>query len=242
MSDEVRAPTRSKSLTEGASRFLASAEIDPRLFAMIVALVVIWLVLNVLTDGIFLTPRNLFNLAVQSSVVGIMATGMVFVIVARNIDLSVGSVLGFIGMFVAFLQVDVFPIEAAWNWPLTIIIGLAVGALVGTWQGYWIAYRGVPAFVVTLGGLLIFRGAAFLITDGRTVAPLNPTYQLLGGGIDGSIGALWSWILGIVAVVIVVVMSLRSRAKRQRFGFKSNRSCHSLKAFSKSMCVPTTLV
>lgn len=219
MSEGVRTPARSKPLTDGASRLLAATEVDPRLLAMIGALAVIWLVLNVLTGGIFLTPRNLFNLAVQSSVVGVMATGMVFVIVARNIDLSVGSVLGFVGMFVAFLQVDIFPIDAAWNWPLTIVLGIMVGALVGTWQGYWIAYRGVPAFVVTLGGLLIFRGGAFLITDGRTIAPLNQSYQLLGGGIDGSIGALWSWILGLLAVAAVVVMSTRARAKRKRFGF-----------------------
>ena len=219
MSEGVRTSARPKALTDGASRLLAATEMDPRLLAMIAALVIIWLVLNVLTGGIFLTPRNLFNLAVQSSVVGVMATGMVFVIVARNIDLSVGSVLGFVGMFVAFLQVDVFPIDAAWNWPLTIVLGIAVGALVGTWQGYWIAYRAVPAFVVTLGGLLIFRGGAFLITSGRTVAPLNQSYQLLGGGIDGSIGALWSWILGLVAVAAVIVMSTRARAKRQKFGF-----------------------
>src|SRR3546814_6337659 len=100
---------------------------------------------------------------------------MVFFVVARNIDLSVGSVLGFVGMSMAFLQVEVFPLGAAWNWPLSIACGLALGALVGLWQGLWVAYGGVPAFVVTLGGLLIFRGAAFEITHGRTVAPLDPT-------------------------------------------------------------------
>jgi len=193
--------------------------IDARMLAMLAALLVIWLVFAVLTDGIFLTPRNLYNLAVQSTVVGIMATGMVLVIVARHIDLSVGSVLGFTGMVIATLQVEVFPLGAPWNWPLTILIGLGMGALVGCWQGYWVAYRGVPAFVVTLAGLLMFRGGAWLVTEGRTVAPLDPTYQLLGGGIAGSIGATWSWIVGIVAIAALAGLLWRARRSRQRHGF-----------------------
>jgi D-xylose transport system permease protein len=148
-----------------------------------------------------------------------MATGMVLVIVAGHIDLSVGSVLGFVGMSIAFLQVEVLPLGAAWNWPLTIVFGLALGALVGLWQGLWVAHGGVPAFVVTLGGLLLFRGGAFEITDGRTVAPLDPVYQLLGGGIDGSIGATASWTLGLIAVAAVVFLSVKARAKRARYGF-----------------------
>jgi D-xylose transport system permease protein len=214
---EAAAPTALRlGVVEQFSRLTG---LDTRLLAMLGALVVIWLVLDFLSGGLFLTPRNLFNLAVQGSAVGIMATGMVLVIVARHIDLSVGSVLGFIGMSIAFLQVEVFPLGAAWNWPLTIVAGLGLGALVGLWQGAWVAYGGVPAFVVTLGGLLIFRGGAFEITDGRTVAPLDPVYQLLGGGIDGSIGATPSWVLGLIAVAAVVFFSLKARAKRARYGF-----------------------
>ncbi len=204
---------------QATSRLVRATEIDTRTLAMLAAMVIIWLVLNFLTGGIFLTARNLYNLTVQSSVVGIMATGMVLVIVARHIDLSVGSVLGFTGMMIAFLQVEVFALGAAWNWPLTIVFGVTLGAVIGLWQGYWIAYRAVPAFVVTLAGLLMFRGGAFLVTEGRTVAPLDPTYQLLGGGIHGSIGATWSWILGILAIAAVVLISLHSRAKRRKFGF-----------------------
>ncbi len=202
-----------------AERFFRVAELDTRMLAMAAALIVIWVAFDLLTGGIFLTARNLFNLAVQSSVVGIMATGMVLVIVARHIDLSVGSVLGFTGMVIAFLQVEVFPIGSAWGWPLAIVAGLAVGAIVGAWQGVWVAYGGVPAFVVTLGGLLMFRGATWLVTQGRTVAPLDPTYQLLGGGIDGSIGATWSWILGVAAIAALGWWSLSARRKRARYGF-----------------------
>ena len=89
-----------------------------------------------------------------------------------------------------------------------------VGAVIGCWQGYWIAYRGVPAFVVTLAGLLMFRGGAWLITEGRTVAPMNPTYQLLGGGINGSIGETWSWIVGIAAIAVLAWTTVRGRRSR----------------------------
>ncbi len=191
------------------------------MLAMIGALLVIWVVFSILTDGIFLTPRNLYNLAVQSTVVGVLATGMVLVIVARHIDLSVGSVLGFTGMVIAYFQVEIFPIGTAWNWPLTILIGLAVGGIIGCWQGYWVAYRGLPAFVVTLAGLLMFRGAAWMVTRGRTVAPMDPTYQLLGGGIDGSIGESWSWIVGFLAIAALGWATWRSRRSRKAHGFSA---------------------
>jgi len=201
-------------------RLSSELEIDTRMLAMIGALIIIWVVLTVLTNGIFFTARNLYNLAVQTSVVGIMATGMVLVIVARHIDLSVGSLMGFTGMVIAYLQVHVFTLGAAWNWPLTVLCGLTLGAVVGLWQGWWVAYRGVPAFVVTLGGLLIFRGGAYLVTDGRTVAPMDKTYQLLGGGINGSIGATWSWVFGLACILLMILGTFRSRARRKKYGFK----------------------
>jgi D-xylose transport system permease protein len=202
------------------SHYLRQADVDHRMLGMIVALLVIWVTLNIMTDGIFFTARNMYNLAVQSSVVGIMATGMVLVIVCRHIDLSVGSLLGFTGMVIAFLQVEVFPLGAGWNWPLTILCGLVLGAVVGLWQGWWIAYRGVPSFVTTLAGLLIFRGAAYLVTDGRTVAPMDKTYQILGGGIDGSIGATWSWILAGVAIAWMLIHTCMTYRTCRKYGFK----------------------
>ena len=202
------------------SRLLRRVDIDNRMLAMIIALLVIWVALNIMTGGIFFTARNMYNLAVQSSVVGIMATGMVLVIVCRHIDLSVGSLLGFTGMVIAYLQVHVFPLGAAWNWPLTILCGLALGGLVGLWQGWWISYRGVPSFVTTLAGLLMFRGAAYLVTDGRTVAPMDKTYQILGGGIDGSIGATWSWILAGVAIAWMLTNTIMVRRSCRKYGFK----------------------
>ena len=201
-------------------RVSCELEIDTRMLAMIGALLIIWFTLNFLTDGIFFTARNLYNLAVQTSVVGIMATGMVLVIVARHIDLSVGSVMGFVGMVIAYLQVHQFTLGAAWNWPTTVLCGLLLGAAIGLWQGWWVAYRGVPAFVVTLGGLLVFRGAAYLVTDGRTVAPMDKTYQLLGGGIHGSIGETWSWVFGGICIVLMIFSAYRSRCRRKKYNCK----------------------
>jgi D-xylose transport system permease protein len=114
----------------------------------------------------------------------------------------------------------VFPLGAVWNWPLTILCGLALGGLVGLWQGWWISYRGIPSFVATLAGLLMFRGAAYLVTDGRTVAPMDKTYQILGGGIDGSIGATWSWILAGVAIAWMLTNTIMVRRSCLKYGFK----------------------
>lgn len=196
--------------------WLARAELNPRSLGMWLALAGVWIGLHLLTEGTFLSARNLYNLAVQSSVVAVMATGMVLVIVTRHIDLAVGSVLGFTGMALAVLQVHVLPVEAAWSWPLSIGAALVLGAAIGAWNGYWVAFRGIPAFVVTLAGLLIFRGGAYLLTDGQTVAPLAAEFQRLGGGIEGSIGATWSWALAAAGIVGWTALRLRARADAAR--------------------------
>ena len=202
------------------SRALREAELSPRTLSMIAALALIWVGLDLATGGLFLTPRNLTNLAVQTSAVGVMACGMVLVIVARHIDLSVGSVLGVTGMVIATLQV-----EAGVPWPATLAVGLALGAAIGVWHGVWVAYAGLPAFVVTLAGLLIFRGAAWLVTDGRTVAPLDPGYQILGGGLHGSIGGAWTWGLAAGSVGVLAAGLAAGRRRRVRSGTeKSNKT------------------
>lgn len=177
---------------------------DPRFSSMVLVLLAVWVGLALLTDGIFLTPRNLYNLSIQTCVVGVMACGMVYLIVARQIDLSVGSLLAFTGMLIAFSQAKVFPLDAGWGWPLSIVIGVLAGLVIGAFQGWWVAYRQVPAFVITLAGYLMYRGAAFLVADGQTIAPLNPTFQLLGGGLEGSIGVVASGALGLLACAGVI--------------------------------------
>jgi len=202
------------------SDLMKTLGISPRFFSMIAALAIIWIILNILTDGTFLTGRNLYNLAVQSSVVGIMSTGMVLIIVARHIDLSVGSLLGFSGMVLAIFQVNILNPDSEYQWIFSVFACLAVGGLAGMFQGYWVAYRGVPAFIITLAGLLMFRGASFEVADGKTIAPMSEVFQLLGGGVNGAIGASWSWALGLIAILVLVASTYLSRRRRKEFDFQ----------------------
>ena len=197
--------------------------IDLRLLGMIGALVLLWIIFDIFTGGRFLTPRNLFNLSVQTASVGVMATGMVFVIVTRNIDLSVGSLLGFTGMLMGTLQLDILPQFLGFGhpsiWMITLVAGLLFGTMVGAFQGWIIGYLTVPAFIVTLGGLLVWRGAAWWVTRGQTVAPLDETFRMFGGGVEGTLGAQLSWIVGIVATVAAVVVMVLSRRRKATHGF-----------------------
>jgi D-xylose transport system permease protein len=205
------------------ARFLKTTELDTRMLGMVFALALIWIAFHILSGGLFLTPRNLWNLSVQSSSVAIMATGMVLIIVTRNIDLSIGSMLGFIGMVMGVIQVDALPkflgFEHPATWIVTLVAGLVLGLLLGALQGVLIAYLGIPSFIVTLGGLLVWRGAAWWVTHGQTVAPLDTTFKLMGGGPEGSIGAAWSWTLGLIACAAVAAVLALGRARRKQFQF-----------------------
>jgi len=199
---------------------LEKAGFDARFSALVLALAAIWLGLTWATDGVFLSPRNLYNLSIQTCVTAIMACGMVYLIVARQIDLSVGSLMACTGMLVAWTQTNWLGIDGSLGWIVSIFVGLLAGVAVGVFQGWWVAYRGVPAFVVTLAGYLMYRGAAFLVADGQTLAPLSDDFQRLGGGLQGSIGPLWSWLLGGVACALLVMRTVGARRSRVRYGAK----------------------
>ncbi|WP_265517664.1 sugar ABC transporter permease [Nitratireductor luteus] len=220
---EVQGQGASASSSSAARRFLKATELDTRMLGMLGALTVIWLGFHFLSDGLFLTPRNLWNLSVQSASIAIMSTGMVLVIVTRNIDLSVGSLLGFIGMVMGVTQTEFLPDLLGFGhpatWVLALGMGILVGAVIGAVQGYIIAFLGVPAFIVTLGGLLVWRGAAWWVTSGRTVAPMDTTFRLIGGGPQGAIGSTWSWIVGLIACAALVVSLVVSRNQRRKFHF-----------------------
>ena len=210
---------------------LASTEIDTRLFGMVLALAVIWLGFHGLSGGDFLTARNLWNLSVQSASIAIMATGMVLIIVSRNIDLSVGSLLGFLGYTMALVQTDglisVFGLDlsitsftdTSYGWLIALAVGVVVGAVIGAIQGYIVAYVGVPAFIVSLGGFLVWRALIFRAGDkqGQTLAPLDENFQLIGGGPKGSLGEWKSWLLVLVACAGIAVSLSLSRRRRRRF-------------------------
>jgi D-xylose transport system permease protein len=205
------------------SRFIHATELDTRLLGMIGALLLIWIGFDIISGGLFLTPRNLWNLSVQTSSVAVMATGMVLVIVTRNIDLSVGSILGFSGMVMGVMQAEILPQYFGFNhpaiWILTLAIGICVGGTIGLLQGSIIAFLNVPSFIVTLGGLLVWRGGTWFITSGRTVAPMDSTFRLMGGGTAGSIGTTASWAIAALACVLIVVALTNARRQRLRFGF-----------------------
>jgi D-xylose transport system permease protein len=191
---------------------------------MVLALVAIILGFAWLTDGRFLQPINLLTMSVQATSVAIIATGMVLVIVSRNIDLSVGSVAGVVGMTYALLMVQVFPstigADTSYGWLLALAGGLAVGALIGAFQGFIIAYIGVPSFVVTLGGLLAFRGVVWVISNGgQTQAGIDREFSIMGGGPQGSLGGPLSWALGIGICIAVVALLAYGRRQRRRFNF-----------------------
>lgn len=192
---------------------------------MIAALVIIWLVFNILSNGLFLSARNLWNLSVQSAAVAIMTTGMVLIIVSRNIDLSIGSILVFVAMIMGLLQTEWIPslmgsgYDPSFVWIVVVLVGIALGALIGGLQGFLVAFIGIPSFIVTLGGLLVWRGAAFQLARGRTIAPLDSTFQLLGGGPKGSLGESLSWIVAAIAIIAIVYGLLSGRRRRRRYGF-----------------------
>ncbi|MFZ9705090.1 MAG: sugar ABC transporter permease [Ilumatobacteraceae bacterium] len=203
---------------------LASTEIDTRLAGMIAALIVIWVGFHVLSDGAFLTSRNLWNLSVQSASIAIMATGMVLIIVSRNIDLSVGSLLGFLGYVMAVAQARWIPeqlglgFDQPYTWAIALAIGIVLGAAIGAVQGAVVAYGGVPAFIVTLGGFLVWRGMIFRMGEqGKTISPLDTNFQLLGGGPNGSLGEGRSWILAVLGCVGAVFSVWLARRRRQRY-------------------------
>ena len=213
----------SQSSVGALRRFLNATELDTRMLGMLGALAVIWIGFHIGSGGVFLTARNLWNLSVQTSSIAVMSTGMVLVIVTRNIDLSVGSMLGFIGMMMGVTQAELLPQLIGYDhgatWIIALVVGVLIGALIGALQGYVIAYLGVPAFIVTLGGLLAWRGAAWWVTSGRTVAPMDSTFRLIGGGTAGSVGATATWIVAGLACAAIVALIANGRRQRLRFGF-----------------------
>ena len=204
---------------------IAQTEIDLRLFGMLLALGLILLTFNILSGGKFFQPTNMVTLAVQASGIAIIATGMVLVIVSRNIDLSVGSLVGLIAMTYALLMTDVMPRilgmgpDFPFRWLIALGLGILLGAGVGALQGYIIAYVGVPSFIVTLGGLLSIRGAIWYMSNGAAVSGLDPIFQLIGGGAKGSVGGTLTWVLGVVGCLAIIALLLNGRRQRRHFGF-----------------------
>ena len=185
-------------------------------YGMLVALVVIMAFFQIWTGGVLLKPLNLTNLFLQNSYIIIMALGMLLVIVCGHIDLSVGSVVGFIGALAAVMMVS-------YDLPVLVAVPacLITGALIGAAQGYWIAYWKIPSFVVTLAGMLVFRGLTLALLEGQSIGPFPKSFQALSSGfIPDPFGLdfrLLSLLLGIAIGCGMIVFGLRGRAKQARF-------------------------
>jgi putative multiple sugar transport system permease protein len=189
-----------------------------RQYGMMIALGALIVLFEVLTKGLFLQPRNVTSLLVQNGYVLILAIGMVMVIIAGHIDLSVGSVCAFVGATVALsMKMWHFP------WPLAILFGLALGILVGLWQGYWVAYVGIPAFIVTLAGMLLFRGLDLMILNAESIV-VPEDFQKIANGYLPEIGGpgmpyhLITVILTVIAIAAVAWFELRNRADLKKYG------------------------
>ncbi len=216
-------------------RFFRATEIDARMLGMIVALLLIWCIFDVasgilrgnfggLLGGSFLTPRNLWTLLVQTSSIAVMSTGMVLLIVMRQLDLSVGSMLSMVAVAGAVLQV--FKLAPALGvghpaiWVIGVLACIALGTAVGAFNGWLTAYAKIPAFIVTLGGLLAYSGIAFYMAKGETVAPMDKTFEVFGGGIPASwLGPFWSWIIALVVCTAIIFAIINGRRQRLRFNF-----------------------
>ena len=186
-----------------AARFLKATELDTRLLGMVGALVLIWIGFHLYGHfvngfGAFLTPRNLWNL-------------------------SVGSILGLCAIMMGVMQVYVLPDYLGLGhpliWIIAVVTGMALGMLIGAFHGFLIAYGGIPSFIVTLGGLLVWRGVAFLVARGETISPVDTTFALLGGGPYGAVGATGSWIVGLLACAGIILLILSGRKQRRKFEF-----------------------
>ncbi|AOV08713.1 sugar ABC transporter permease [Sporosarcina ureilytica] len=187
-----------------------SFKFDLQAYTLIIALVLIALLFGIMTGGEFLSSRNLSNLSAQMAVISVISIGMTFIIVAGHIDLSVGSLVGLTGGIAAILQV-----WHGWSTFAVIVAAVAIGALFGVWQGWWVAYRAVPAFIVTLGGMLIFRGILIGLSKGQTIAPLNDSFKYIG---NSYLPHVIGYGLAFLSVALLIFGTIRNRANRDSMG------------------------
>ena len=207
-------PSELKLAAPAAAPALRLKSLNLQVFVMIAAIVAIMLFFTWTTDGAYLSARNVSNLLRQTAITGILAVGMVFVIISAEIDLSVGSMMGLLGGAAA-----IFDVWLGWPLPLTIVVTLAMGLVLGAWNGWWVAYRKVPSFIVTLAGMLAFRGILIGITNGTTVSPTSAAMSQIGQSyLPNGIG------FGAIGLMAFVAWQWRGRMRRQSLGLATPAS------------------
>ncbi|TKA12616.1 multiple monosaccharide ABC transporter permease [Actinacidiphila oryziradicis] len=188
-----------------------------RQYGMIVALAVIVVLFQIWTGGTLLEPLNVTNLISQNGYILILAIGMMIVIIAGHIDLSVGSLAAFVGAVAAVLMIN-----HHWPWPLALVVSLIIGAASGAWQGFWIAYIGVPAFIVTLAGMLVFRGATQILLQGQSLAPFPDGFTKISSGFLPAVGPNTNYhnltlLLGLALIVFILFQEFRNRRQQANY-------------------------
>lgn len=191
-----------------------------REYGMLIALVAIMIFFYFATEGILMRPVNITNLVLQNSYVIIMALGMLLIIVSGWIDLSVGSVAAFVGAIAGVLMV-----KWGWNWALVMALCLVVGGLIGAWQGYWVAYVKIPAFIVTLAGMLIFRGLTLVMVRGEAIGPFPVEFSRISAGFIPDFFKMEGFhlttiVIGVVVSILLIWADLRTRRNQIKYGFE----------------------
>jgi D-xylose transport system permease protein len=213
--------TEMKPATSLGSRISLAIRRNIQTYTLIIAVIVIWAIFGFTTAGHYLDPQNISNLFRQMSVTSFLSIGMVLVIVTGGIDLSVGKLAGFVSVVVAYLQFYVwfslFPNQLLLPAILSVICGLIVGTLAGLLQGYIIAYQGLPAFIVTLGGMWLFNGLLLLVTQGKTIAANQAVFSDIA---QGYIPAMWGFVIFVLILVFLGWNVFSGRRAKQKYGFK----------------------
>lgn len=191
-----------------------------RQYGMLFALGLIVVLFEIWTGGDLLLPRNVSNLVLQNSYILILAIGMMIVIIGGHIDLSVGSITAFTGALAAVLMVS-----HHWSWPVASIVVLLIGALAGVWQGFFIAYLGIPSFIVTLAGMLLFRGLTEIFLKGQTLGPFPDGLQKVANGFLPEVGPKTNYhnltlLLGLALIAVVVWQEVRDRARQREYSLE----------------------
>lgn len=203
-----------------SSGFSRQLRVNFQTYALIFAVVVIWLLFAFVTSGAYIGPQNISNLFRQMTVTSFLAIGTVLVIVTGNIDLSIGRLAGFVSVVVAFLQARIWPQylpgQELLTTSLSILIGIGVAVLFEMAQGYLIAFQGVPSFIVTLGGMFVLNGAILLVTEGKTIPANQPLFSVIA---QGYLPPLAGWILAALTVAVLFVTMFTGRQRKQKYGF-----------------------
>ena len=191
-----------------------------REYGMLIALVAIMIFFQIQTGGILMKPVNITNLVLQNSYIIIMGLGMLLIIVSGWIDLSIGSVAAFVGAIAGVLMVKMHV-----NWALTIVSCLIIGGVIGAWQGYWVAYVKIPSFIVTLAGMLIFRGLTLVMVRGESIGPFPPAFQKLSSGFIPDFFQVEGFhvttiLVGIVVSIMLIAFDFRTRNNQRKYGFE----------------------